>query len=191
MKYNFDDVDFQIELNELRLKRENERYGDYKNKITIITLLYTVYVAYISQLIIFGFTNHYFCTWYYILPFCLFTLFFALSIINTILLLLPKKIAHTDLPSTFYMIVKDMYLNKKVKKDLVKYYIRETYKKQLENAVELNFNLCNKKSKLHYWSYVFALSALLPYMTCIGVKLSVEPENITKVEIINNSKAQQ
>ena len=189
MKYNFDDFDFQIELNESRLNRERERYADYRNRITIISLFYTVYAAFTIQLFKFGFIDGYIWQWFFGIPFLLFILSFLLSVYFTIRLLIPKKLANMDLPTLFYNRVRKMYVDQgDIPENDIKYYLRATYKDQLEQSVEKTFKLCNKQSKFHYWSLVFALCALIPYMTCVGVKLTKGPEDITKVEIVKPQK---
>jgi len=185
MKYDFDNIDFQIEQNENRLARERERYSDYRNRITIISIFYTIYAGFTFQLLKFAFIDNFFLKWYFGIPFSVYLILFLLSVYNTFRLLIPKKIAHSDLPNFFYDRVKKMYENQNnVPQTQIKYYIRETYKKQLEKSVSLTFNLCNKQSRFNYWSLVFALSALIPYMICVGVKLTKAPEDVTKIEII-------
>lgn len=185
MKYNFDDIDFQIELNKKRLEIERNRYNDFRNRIPILTLLYTVYVGYTIQLFKFAFLGGYFLKWYFGIPFSIFVVLFLVSLYYTIKLIIPKNIAHQDLPLFFYKDVKKMYNKQEdIQENEIKYYIRESYKYQLEESVEKTFKLCNKQSKLHYWSLVLALAALIPYMICIGVKLSKEPDDIIKIEII-------
>jgi hypothetical protein len=184
---DFTDKNKQIELNIERLKEESERYLEIKSRIGMISIFYTFFAAYTIQLIKYALCSNKLGI-FYIITLFLFLGLFASSVIFSILLLLPKEIAHKELPKIFYKDVYSNYKNNKnIKESDIKYYIRETYKEQIEKAVEHNYKLNNKKSKYHYYAFTLALSAIIPYLLCVGIKITKSPDDIQKIEITNSS----
>lgn len=187
METNFENKEFQVLVNLERLKEENSRYHEIKSRIGIIVVFYTIFSAYTVQLFKYGLDkNNFGKTYFYVFGF-LFLACFIVSIINSIKLLLPQEVAHKDLPKIFYNDMKDQYLENGINPEEVQYYIRETYLNQIEVAVEENFSLNNKKSSNHYYSFLFVLIALIPYIVCVGIVLtSPNNEKIYKVNIVTH-----
>jgi len=183
--FNLLDKNKQIELNECRLKEEYDRYFEIRSRIGILSLFYSIFAAYTIQLVRFVFLgeSH---NLLLIALFLIYIIFLGLSLFNVICLLIPKEIAFKNLPKYFYGELLDEYKKKKMNKDHLKFYVRETYQDQLETAVERNFNLNNKKSKQHYYAFTFALIALIPYFICVGLEVFNSPNDVVKVEIVNN-----
>jgi hypothetical protein len=184
-KYNFNDIDFQIQLNKDRLEEERNRLSNYKNRFPIIMLLYTIFAGFTIQLVCFGFLDGYIWKWYFGIPLVAFLSLFLLSVIFSILLFKPQKIAYLHLPPYFYNDLKQQY---KIQNDIpaehINNYVKASYKRHLEESVKLTFETCNKKSRYHYWSLILALIALLPYMICVGIKVMKSPEEVIKIEIV-------
>jgi hypothetical protein len=183
---DFTDKDQQIELNEKRLSEEYERYREIKSRIGILLVIYTIFSAYSLQLIkLFMTTDG--IVLLYSLSLVLFIFFFVISIICAILLSVPSGIAYKELPKVFYdEVFKEYSNNDRIEKEAIKYYIRETYAKQTEDSVEHVYKLNNKKSKYHYYAYIFALIALIPYIVCVGFTLFVDTNGIQKVQLTNS-----
>jgi hypothetical protein len=182
---DFTNKNTQVELNQNRLKEESERYYEIKSRIGILSIFYSIFAAYSVQLMKFAITNES-LSWIYSLFFIVFLFLFSFSIFFAIRLLIPKKVAFKEVPKKFYKELYEEYLNdSRIPNEQVKYYIRESYLNQLEKAVDSNYKLNNRKSKFHYYAFTFALLAIIPYLTCIGIKTTKEPVDIQKVELTN------
>jgi len=182
---DFTDKNTQVKLNQNRLKEESERYYEIKSRIGILSIFYSIFAAYTVQLIKFAVTSEN-LTWLYYSVLVLFVLLFCLSVIFAIRLLIPKEVAFKEVPKIFYgKLQKDYSENPSIPKEHIKYYIRESYLHQIENAVDSNYKLNNRKSKFHYYAFTFALLAAIPYLTCVGIKTTKDPVDIQKVELTN------
>lgn len=182
---DFTNKNTQVELNQNRLKEESERYYEIKSRIGILSIFYSVFAAYTVQLMKFAITNES-LSWVYSIFLILFLLLFCLSVIFAIRLLIPKEVAFKEVPKIFYKDLHEEYSNdSRIQAAHVKYYIRESYLNQLEKAVDSNYKLNNRKSKFHYYAFTFALLAIIPYLTCIGIKTTKDPIDVQKVELTN------
>lgn len=189
MDTNFEDKEFQIKVNNERLQEEYLRYNEIRSRIGFTAIFYSIYAAYSIQLIKYGIDSKHFDEWYFYVLLAIFLFCFVYSLINTIRLLLPKEVAYKDLPKVYYKEIKEEYKNKGIQIDHIKYYLRETYLGQIEKSVSTNFKLNNKKSYFHYLAFKYALIALLPYIICVGIIITNEPDDIVKVEIVSNLKS--
>jgi hypothetical protein len=182
---DFTDKNTQVELNQDRLKEEYQRYHEIKSRIGIISIFYSVFAAYTVQLIKYAVTSEE-IGWVYYSSLILFLLLFGISIFFAVRLLIPKEVAFKETPETFYKETFRQYSNNpNIQSGHVKYYIRETYLEQVEKAVDRNFKLNNRKSMFHYYAFTLALLAILPYLTCVGIKITKDPDDIQKIEITN------
>jgi uncharacterized membrane protein (DUF485 family) len=181
---DFNSIDDQIKFNEDRLKNESERYNEIKSRIGFISILYTLFAAFGFQIISYSLKEND-IGWTYLASLFSFLISTGVSIIYAIRLLIPVDIAHCDLPQYFYGDLKNQYLEDGIEEGDVNEYIKHTYKNQLEVAIKSNFEVNNKKSKFHYYSFLSALIAILPYLLCIGIYVSNVKESPVKVELVN------
>lgn len=180
---DIDNKDYQVELNNERLKEEYERYNEIRSRIGYISIIYTAFAIYTIPLIESAVNNSFpviYCTFLSI-----FLILFILSMLYAILLLLPKEIAFKDVPKYFYKDIKQKYLDNGIPDNEVKYYVTETYLIQIEKAVEANFKLNNKKSKYHYLAFKLAIYAIVPYFISVGFKAFDNKSEPIQVEIVN------
>jgi hypothetical protein len=183
---DFDSKDFQIEMNNDRLKEESERYNEIRSRIGYISIFYTAFSVYTIPLIEYLFSNKF--PLLYTIIFGAFLILFLVSLVFGILLLLPQDVAFKELPKTFYDETRAQYKNKGIPDKDIKYYIRETYLNQIEKSVELNFKLNNKKSKYHHWAFRLAIYAIIPYFICVGYSVfNKKDDNPIKVEIVKSN----
>lgn len=182
---DFTKKETQIDLNSQRLKEEYDRYFEIKSRIGIISIIYSIFAVFSVQLIQFLIT--------YNNPGILYKIFlslyltsFTISVIFSILLLIPKAIAYKNTPKHFYEYLFNEYKNSsKIPNGSEQYYIRESYNLELEEVIKRNFKLNNKKSRFHYWAFTLALFALIPYFICVGIKITKIPNNIQDVKLTN------
>ena len=182
---DFENVDYQIELNQKRFDEEYLRYNQIISRIGYIMLFYTVYAAYLIQLIQYLISLHSIRNLYSIF-FLLFVVSLGFSIYHSIRLLIPVKIAYKEMPKDFYTSLKDQYINQGIPANELNLYIKESYKIQLEYGAEHNFKVNNKKSKHNFYAIIFCIIGLIPYIICIGFKVSADKDPVQKVEIVGN-----
>ncbi|MBW1649654.1 MAG: hypothetical protein JRJ44_03045 [Deltaproteobacteria bacterium] len=184
---DFTDKNKQVELNEARLKEEYKRRVEIRSRIGILSVCYSIFAVYTAPLIKFAYTTALpQSDWFYILTLIIFLFFFVSSISYAIGLLMPEKTAFMETPYTFYNKTYNDYQRRDIKKELIKYYIRDTYLKQIEKAVEQNYRLNNKKRRFYYYAFILTFCAIIPYFTCVGIKITKEPDEVQKVELINS-----
>lgn len=182
----FNNKNKQVELNQERLKEESERYYEIKSRIGILTIFYSIFAYYTVQLVTFAISSNE-AGFFYISILIVFLILFGTSMLYTIRLLMPKDVAFKETPEVFYKkVYKEYEENPRVLNEHINFYVRETYLEQLEKAVELNFRLNNRKSKFNYYAFILAISAILPYLICIGIKITKDPDNIQKIELVNS-----
>lgn len=189
MNTNFDDIEFQIIINKERLQDEYQREKELRSRLGIVVIFYSIFSAYLIQLIKYLFEKHISDSWYFLIFFICYLFLFFISIINTYKYLLPKARAHIHLPEFYYKDVRQQYVDKKVDRDIIKNYLRKGYLEEIEKSLKINFKLNNEKSECISKSFNFALLALIPYVLCIGVRLNEGKDKIIKVKIINNIKS--
>ncbi|MEA5427460.1 hypothetical protein [Arcicella lustrica] len=182
---DFENVDYQIELNQKRLDEEYSRYNQIISRIGYIMLFYTVYAAYLIQLIQYLISVSSIISWYSFF-FLSFILSLALSIYNSIKLLIPVEIAYNEMPKIFYTVLREDYIRQGIAENEVNLYLKESYKIQLEKSVEHNFTVNNKKSNHNYRSIIYCLFGLFPYIICIAFKISSDKDPIQKVELVKS-----
>lgn len=182
---DFENVDYQIELNQKRFDEEYLRYNQIISRIGYIMLFYTVYAAYLIQLIQYLISLPSIIH-IYSLFFLIFVFSLGISIYHSIRLLIPVNIAYKEMPKDFYASLKDQYISQGITANEINLYIKETYKIQLESGVEHNFEVNNKKSKHNYYAIIFCIIGLLPYIICIGFKVSADKDPVQKVEIVRS-----
>ncbi len=62
--------------------------------------------------------------------------------------------------------------------------LKGAYILELENAVGINSRAFRKKNSFFYNALLFALVAIIPYITCLGFHLSKKEDKVQKVEIL-------
>lgn len=182
---DFENVDYQIELNQKRLDEEYSRYNQIISRIGYIMLFYTVYAAYLIQLIQYLISSSSIISLYSFF-FLSFIISLALSIYHSIKLLIPVEIAYNEMPKVFYTELREEYIRQGVADNEVNLYLKESYKYQLEKSVEHNFKVNNKKSKYNYRAIICCLFGLFPYIVCIAFKVSSDKDPIQKVELVKS-----
>jgi len=182
---DFTQKETQIEFNSKRLKEEYDRYFEIKSRIGIISIIYSIFAMFSVQLIQFMLT-HVKTNYVYNVSLFIYLALFIISLLFSILLLIPKAIAYKNKPVYYYKTLMQHYIdNPDIPNGHEKFYVRESYNEELERIIELNFKLNNQKSKFHYWAFTLALIALIPYFLCVGIKVTKSPNDIKDVKLIN------
>lgn len=190
---NLLDIDDQIERNEKHLEFYYSNYQKTQAKIAILALIYSVISIYIIQVIKYPFENlgTVDAT---IISFLIFLFSFLTylirSIINTYKLLNPEKVAYMNFPKFFYQDIKERYEKelKSTDEEEINAYVKVTYLKELEVAVESNSELFKKKGGYYYNAFRNGLVALIIYVICIGFVVFKEKKEEVSRTNINNFK---
>ncbi len=97
--------------------------------------------------------------------------------------ILPAEIAYLSPPRKYYDTFKsELESLRPGNQQLVDDSLKGSYIFELENAIDINSNVFRRKSSFLYNALLFALLAVIPYLTCLGFHLSKKDVKGTKVE---------
>jgi hypothetical protein len=180
---SFYDLDYLIKINEGRADQYLTGYQKVVDRLTNIIIVYSAIP--IVQDVFFK-NNHspllYGC-------FGLFVVLFLVSLIYTVLLIIPVKVAYLDAPEKYYKTFRLQYeQDKTLDQAAVDQLIKGSYILELEQAVNTNSRVFKRKSSFFYNSILFGLLAAIPYLICLGYHISVSQDSIQKVKLVNEQK---
>jgi hypothetical protein len=105
-------------------------------------------------------------------------------------LLLPVEIAYLDPPGKYYTdYMAEMQEKYPGDDNKVDNSLKSSYILELENAIAINFNVFRRKSSFYYNALVFALLAVIPYITCVAFHLSKNEDKVQKVQLVSPKKS--
>lgn len=171
MAKSFYDLDYIIEINEKRLSDYTALYQKVFERLTNIILVYSALGIFLVPL-----TQHMLETdvkgiMFYVV-FGAFAVLLLISLTYFIRLLLPVDIAYLDPPSEYYRVFKDKLEILGVgNEEVVDNSLKGAYIFELQNAIEINYRAFRKKNFYFYNALIFALLAIIPYITCVGYHL--------------------
>jgi hypothetical protein len=189
MATSFFDLDYIIEINQQRLDQYNTSLQKVLERLTNIILIYSALGIFLVSIIqdLFDGGIHQFV---FYVGFFVFSIFLICSLVYFIRLLLPVEIAYLDPPHKYYgdyMIeMQEKYPGDDNKVDNS---LKGSYILELENAISVNFEVFRRKSSFYYNALLFALLAVIPYITCVALHLSKKDDKIQKVQLINPKKS--
>lgn len=186
MNLDFNRFESRIEANEKRLDYENNRYQQTQSKIAYLTILYSIISIYLIQLFQFAFCSDIPCKWVFIIFLCIYLAFTILSVVYAISLLVPKTVAYTHPPKYFFEDIREKYIAEEITEDNeLDLYLKVTYNIELEETIESNNSLNNRKSYLYNNAFRFGLMALLPYVLCIAFYFTHYRPELPSIKIDN------
>lgn len=111
--------------------------------------------------------------------------------------MIPEEVAYQTAPKRFYTeyldqyekVVKEVDANKK--KVQIDRLVKASYIEELEIAVAVNKAVFRRKSSYYTSALRYGLSAVIPYLVCLGFHIAKKEDKTQKVEIVNteiNSK---
>jgi hypothetical protein len=192
MENSFYDLDYIIGIGEKRVDLYLSAYQGVLGRLTNIILIYSaigIYFIPIIQDIING-SNP-----YYILFTLIFMAMTVISVINTIRLLIPVKVAYLELSDRYSTQLRQRYEEKffspdmpddkrKETQHLIDTYLKASYIDELSHAQETNQNLFVGKNSLYYRALIWGLAAIIPYVVCIGFHLLRKDDKVQKVHLV-------
>ncbi|MBK7818305.1 MAG: hypothetical protein IPJ60_12770 [Sphingobacteriaceae bacterium] len=109
------------------------------------------------------------------------------SIYNAYLILKPVDVAYINEPRFFYEKIKKQYETALATTNtaVLNEYIKATYLKELESAIEANSALYKEKSRYYYNAFTKGLLALVFYIFCSSFVILFAKNGIEKIEISN------
>jgi hypothetical protein len=116
------------------------------------------------------------------------------SVIFTIRLLFPIRVAYLEVSDRYSTNLRSEYERKFLPSDLseekakeakhkIDNYLKASYIAELSEAQEINQRVFVSKSSFYYRALVYGLAAIIPYVICIGFHLSRKDDKIQKVHI--------
>jgi len=184
MPVSFYDLDYIIEINQKRLEEYNASLQKVSERLTNIILIYSGLGIFLVSLIQHLLDKDIKGVVYYFL-FTAFSIFFLTSLWYFVKLLLPAEIAYLDPPKKYYKNfraqMEEDYPNDEEQVDRS---LKGSYILEIENAITVNYGVFRKKSSFYYNALLFALLAVIPYITCVGYHLSKKDDKIQKVELV-------
>ena len=192
MGNDFSNLDYQIDLNEKRLAQERDRTIEIKSRVNYIALVYTVFAFFLTALLKFvtqlNVTS--LLCWIFALIFVTFIVTLVISIYWTIKLLIPKEFAFIEEPKIFYGELKEEYIKADVPEEQLNDYIKRSYLRQLEDALNSNYITNNAKSKSNYYAIKFAFISIIPYVICVSLMIGFSEEEVQNVYITNKNMSE-
>lgn len=190
-KYDFTNIENQIDMTEYQLKDEMEKYRNQGNKTSTLLTVFGILFLFIPQIYLFFTNNYSICKWYIWIILALYFLFGALSIILFVVFLWPSKISQKGSPEFFY-------------NDLMKKYKDDGYDEEQSNiGVQYSYlnhiKLClldykevnRKKGNFHFWVYRCIIIASLCYLCLIPYVVSHEKKEPLTVIIMSDDKKEK
>lgn len=180
---SFYDLDFIIEINEDRLEHYTAAYQKVLERLTHIILIYSGISFFLIPLIQDGALYK---IKYVVFTFALFLFFLLLlaSLIFTIRLILPDKIAYLSDPRKYYKEYRLEYEKYYQDQAQIKNLLKASYIKELQIALETNQLLFRRKGAFYYNALVYGLLSIIPFLICLGFHMSFQEDNIQKVHIV-------
>jgi hypothetical protein len=186
MDLDFNSLESRIEVNEKRLDYENNRYQQIQSKIAYLTIVYSILSIYLVQLFQFIFCDGISYKVIFIIFICFYFAFALISVWFAIRLLIPKEVAYSHQPKYFFEEIRDQYIAEGITDDdELDLFVKTSYNMELEEAVESNNNLSNRKSYLYNSAFRFGLLALIPYVFCIAFYFTKNRPSIPAIQIEN------
>jgi hypothetical protein len=184
MALSFYNLDYIIEINQKRLEEYNASLQLVLGRLTNIILIYSglgIFLVTFIQHAIDGDLGT--ISFYFV--FSVFAILLILSLYYFIRLLLPEEIAYLDPPEKYYKdYMAQMELDYPGQQDVVDKALKGSYILELEDSISTNYQVFRRKSSFYYNALLFALLAVIPYITCLGYHLSKKDDKIQKVEIV-------
>ena len=174
MENSFYDLDYIITLGEKRVDLYLSAYQGVLGRLTNIILIYYVAAAIFLGIII-------------------------TSVIYTIRLLIPIRVAYLEVSDRYSTNLRSQYEKRFLSSDLSKEkekeakhmidnYLKASYIDELSQAQEINQSVFVSKSSFYYRALIYSLTAIIPYVICIGFHLSRKDDKVQKMHLVYQKK---
>lgn len=196
MENSFYELDYIITLGEKRVDLYLSAYQGVLGRLTNIIIIYSaigIYLIPIIQDLIDG------ATILYCVVGAIFLGIIATSVIFTIRLLFPIRVAYLEVSDRYSTSLRSEYEKKFLASDLseekakeakhkIDNYLKASYIAELSEAQRINQRVFVSKSSFYYRALVYGLAAIIPYVICIGFHLSRKDDKVQKVHLVYQKK---
>jgi hypothetical protein len=196
MENSFYNLDYIISLGEKRVDLYLSAYQGVLGRLTNIIIIYSaigIYLIPIIQDLIDGAAIV-----YYVIA-TIFLGAIVISVIFTIRLLIPIRVAYLEVSDRYSTSLRNEYEKKflssdlseeKVReaKDKIDKYLKASYIAELSESQEINQKVFVSKSSFYYRALIYGLAAIIPYVICIGFHLSRKDDKVQKVHLVYQKK---
>jgi hypothetical protein len=195
MPISFYDLDYYIEINEKREADLRAEYDKILGKVSNILIVYSGISVFIIAICKDFFTPP--INSWYLLFLGLFSLFFLVSFIYTILFLYPKTTPYLAQPKDYYTNLRQQleaalptHPNPitQVEKDQIENQLKTAYIVELEDAIDTNTDIVTKKQAYYFNTFRYAIFCVFPFIGCMAFHL-LQPDEPTSVRIVNSGKS--
>lgn len=162
-KYDFTDIENQIEMTASQLKDEMDRYKNQNNKVSTLLTVFGVLFLLVPQIYLFFNNNFSVCGWYVWVFLILYCLGGLISLILFILFLWPSKIPQKSNIDWFYCDLMQQYEAQGYEGAEANKGVQYSYLGHLKECYFDYRKINSKKGNIHYWSYVCIVISLLFY----------------------------
>jgi hypothetical protein len=183
---SFYDLDYVIKLNEERLEQYSNFYQKNIDKFTTILVLYSAFAIFLIPIVQSLFFEAAKCHWFYHVCFYVFIALLGVSVVNTVRLLMPVKVAYLLQPELYYKEYKNNYTDENIEESEVDRLLKLSYISEVERAINSNKNIFIKKALFYDKAFLYAIAACIPYLICIVFELSIKDDKLQQTEIFNH-----
>jgi hypothetical protein len=196
MENSFYNLDYIINLGEKRVDLYLSAYQGILGRLTNIILVYSaigIYLIPIVQDVIEGAKP------VYLLVAIIFLLMIAVSVFYTTRLLIPTRVAYLEVSDRYSTKLRNQYEEKFLKSGLtaeqvkdarviIDNYLKASYIAELSQAQVINQKAFEEKSLSYSRALIWGLTAIIPYIICIGFHLSRKEDKVQRVHLVNEKK---
>src|SRR6476620_6775676 len=168
---SFYDLDYIIEINERRIEELSANYQKVLERITNIILIYSaiaIFLVSVVQDLCWNMIVH----WAFSLSFAVFAIFFIVSLIFTIRLLIPVDIFYLQPPRVYYDEIRALYEKEFQDSKSIGDLLKGSYIMELQETLDYNIGVFRRKNSFYYGALLYGLIAIIPYLICLGFHIS-------------------
>ena len=165
-KYDFTNIENQIDMTESQLEDEINRYRGQSNKTSTLLTIFGILFLFIPQIYLF-FTNSFsICKWYIWIVLILYVLCGITSIILFVVFLWPSKVPQKRNPEFFYADLMKQYSDDGYDVEESNKGVQYSYLGHIKQCLIDYRQMNNKKGIIHFWTYRCIIVTALCYL-CI------------------------
>ena len=184
MAKSFLDLDYIIEINEQRVEQSHESYSKVLERFTMLIIIYSALAFFLIPICQIVFFREITNTWF-IISFIIYILFFLISLVNTIIFMIPIEVAYLEAPQKYYTTLRNDLIAQGHTQAQIDNQLKVSYISELEEAVNRNDFVFRRKSSLYFRELIFLLISAIPYLICLAFHLAYKEDIIQKVQIVN------
>lgn len=171
---SFYDLDYIIELNEQRLEQYANALQKNTEKFTTLLVLYSALCIFLVPVCQKLFIEQVVQDVGFYWAFYGFSGLFAVSLVFTVLQMLPEKLLISPTPDTYYKSLKFMYQIQGHPPHVVDIQVKATYINELERIIEKRRRKLKRTTSFHHLAFYSAIIACIPYLYCIWEYLNLD-----------------